>query len=458
MEKSSFKVIIVGCSITGMTLGHCLDRAGIDYVILEKHENIFAEPGVSLGLMPNGSRILEQLGIYSGVDEIYEPIHKIYQFLPDGFGLPFCVIARQHFLQVLYAKFEDKSRIHMSKKVVEISHGKSNVSVTAADGTTYEGDLVVGADGIHSAVRSEMWRIGNSEQAGFITETEKSELSAEFACVFGVCKAVPGQGRWEHILRYNEGFCFMFFPATGTDVFFNVIYKLKQKYKYPNIPRFTQDDAFKVCESVGDFPVWKDIKFRDVWEQRTSFAIVALEEHMFTNWHHRRIVCVGDSISKMTPNMGQGANTAIETVAALTNELRTLVKANHPDKPSEYELNNMLQRFNRKQFRRLTAVHGDARYVTRLEALDGAMHWIFSRYIMGHCGDVLLGNTARIVSGGKVLDFIPLTARSGKDWPPCPWQHSFGISDMIDFCKKMSIAFLIALVAVVLSAFGAGRH
>lgn len=101
MEKSSFKVIIVGCSITGMTLGHCLDRAGIDYVILEKHENIFAEPGVSLGLMPNGSRILEQLGIYSGVDEIYEPIHKIYQFLPDGYCIetdsPVKIVERQDF-------------------------------------------------------------------------------------------------------------------------------------------------------------------------------------------------------------------------------------------------------------------------------------------------------------------------------------------------------------------------
>ncbi|KFG86078.1 putative FAD-dependent monooxygenase [Metarhizium anisopliae] len=454
MEKSSFRVIIVGCSITGMTLGHCLDRAGIDYVILEKHEDIFAEPGISIGLMPNGSRILEQLGVYSKVDELYEPITKIYQYMPDGH----CIETESPgniFLNVLYSAFEDKSRIHMNKKVVEICHGKSNVSVTAADGTTYQGDLVVGADGVHSAVRSEMWRIGNSEQAGFMTEEKKSGLSAEFACVFGLCKAVPGEGRWEHIIRYNKDFCFLFFPASGTDVFFNVIYKLKQKYKYPNIPRFTQDDAIKVCESVGDFPVWKDIKFRDVWKQRTTFALVPLEEHMFRNWHYRRIVCIGDSVSKMSPNMGQGANTAIEAVAALTNQLRTLVKANHPDKPSERELNNVLERFNQKQVRRLDTVHGDARYVTRLEALDGPFHWIFARYIMGHCGDLLVGNLARIVSGGGVLDFIPLTARSGKDWPPCPLQHSFGISESIDFCKKFSIALLVALVAVIL---GVGRR
>nr|A0A0M3STX4.1 RecName: Full=FAD-dependent monooxygenase aurC; AltName: Full=Aurovertin biosynthesis cluster protein C; Flags: Precursor [Calcarisporium arbuscula]ALD83629.1 FAD-dependent monooxygenase [Calcarisporium arbuscula] len=466
MGAYSFRVIIVGGSITGMTLAHCLDRAGIDYVILEKHKDIFAEPGISIGLMPNGSRILEQLGIYSDVHALFEGIKKIYQYMPDGycietdspvnivdrFGLPFCVIDRYQFLKVLYSKFEDKSRFHMNKKVTSICHGKSDVSVTTADGETYHGDLVVGADGVHSVVRSEMWRIGNLARPGFVTEREKSELAAEFACVFGVAKAVPGQGRWEHILRYNEDFCFMFFPASGTDVFFNVIYKLNQKYVYPDIPRFTKEEGIEVCESVGDFPVWEDVKFRDIWAQRIAFTCVPLEEHMFKNWHHRRIICVGDSVSKMSPNMGQGGNTAIESAAALTNGLRKLVTSNYPDKPSERQLSNTLETFNRNQFKRLNTVHGDARYVTRLEALDGTLKRVFARYVMGHCGDLLVGNLARIVAGGGVLDFIPLTARSGKDWPPCPWQHSWGISESIDFCKKFAVASLIVLIVVLARA------
>ncbi|KAM3064986.1 hypothetical protein ACMFMF_011457 [Clarireedia jacksonii] len=439
----NFKVIIVGGSTTGMTLAHCLDRAGIDYIVLEKHQDIFAEPGISIGLMPNGSRILEQLEIYSDVDELYQPIQKIYQF-----GLPFCVIERQQFLDVLYSKFEDKSRIHKKKKVVEICQGRSDVSVTTTDGTTYHGDLVVGADGVHSIVRSEMWRIGNLEQPGFVTEEEKSELSAEYGCVFGVSNAVPGENRWEHIIRYNENFCFLFFPANGTDLFFNVIYKLKQRSRYPNIPRFTQGEAIEVCESVADFPVWNNVKFGDIWEQRLDFALVPLEEHLFRKWHHRRIICVGDS---MSPNMGQGANTAIEAVAALTNSLRTLINANYPDKPSERELNNMLETFNQKQVKRLDTVHGDSQFVTRLEALDGTIKWIFARYVMAYCGDLLVGNLARIVEGGGVLDFIPLTVRSGKDWPPCPWQSSWGISESIDFCKKFVMSVSIVLVAIVVA-------
>lgn len=204
----------------------------------------------------------------------------------------------------------------MNKKVTEISHGRSDVSVKTADGATYTGNLVVGADGVHSTVREEMWRLGSLNQPDFVTEEVKSGeqtmrffpigllltfqgLSAEYGCVFGVCKAPPGQDRWEHIIRYNQDFCFLFFPATGTDIFFNVIFKFKRKYRYPNIPRFSKADAVKICESVVDFPVWNNIKFGDLWEQRLKFALVPLEEHMFKNWHYRRIVCLGDSVSKV---------------------------------------------------------------------------------------------------------------------------------------------------------------
>ncbi|KAL4800038.1 FAD/NAD(P)-binding domain-containing protein [Aspergillus venezuelensis] len=414
VQKAPFRVIIVGGSIAGLTLAHCLERAGIDYVVLEKHVDIFAEPGISIGLMPNGPRILEQLGIYADVDKLYQPIKKIYQCFPEGFcletdspgnilmvwyrfGLPFCVIERQLFLDVFFAKFKDKSRIHLGAKVAEVCHTSSGVSVQIVDGTTYTGDLVVGADGVHSIVRSEMWRIGNAEQLGFISEK----------CVLGVCKAPPRQDRWEHIVRYNQDFCFLFFPATGTDIFFNVIYRLKRKSHYPNIPRFSEAEAIQVCKSVADFPVWNGVKLGDLWAQRTRVVPVPLEEHMYKNWHYRRIVCIGDSVSKMSPNLGQGANTAMECAA-----------------PLERSLNCMLEDFNQKQFKRLLSVHGDAQFVTRLEALDGWSLRVFARHVMRYLGDLLVANLSRIVAGGSVLNFVPLTVRSGKDWPPCPLQNS----------------------------------
>lgn len=72
-QTSQMKVVIVGGSIAGLTLAHCLSRYGIDYIILERHHDIAPQVGASVSLMPNGSRILDQLGMFDAVSENIEP-------------------------------------------------------------------------------------------------------------------------------------------------------------------------------------------------------------------------------------------------------------------------------------------------------------------------------------------------------------------------------------------------
>lgn len=62
--KENFKVIISGGSMAGLALANVLERFGIDFVVLEAHSQIAPEVGASLSLLPNGFRILDQLGIY----------------------------------------------------------------------------------------------------------------------------------------------------------------------------------------------------------------------------------------------------------------------------------------------------------------------------------------------------------------------------------------------------------
>lgn len=72
-QTSQMKVVIVGGSIAGLTLAHCLSRYGIDYIILERRHDIAPQVGASVSLMPNGSRILDQLGMFDAVSENIEP-------------------------------------------------------------------------------------------------------------------------------------------------------------------------------------------------------------------------------------------------------------------------------------------------------------------------------------------------------------------------------------------------
>lgn len=82
---TSFKVIIVGGSVSGLTLAHCLDRLGVDFEIFERNEHIAPQLGASVGILPNGARILDQLGLFDDIEEHIEPLEFARIRYPDGF-------------------------------------------------------------------------------------------------------------------------------------------------------------------------------------------------------------------------------------------------------------------------------------------------------------------------------------------------------------------------------------
>lgn len=86
MDHSGFKVIIVGGSITGLTLAHCLKRANIDHVVLERRQEIAPQEGASIGIWPNGGRVLDQLGLYNELESSTEALDVMHVSYPDGFS------------------------------------------------------------------------------------------------------------------------------------------------------------------------------------------------------------------------------------------------------------------------------------------------------------------------------------------------------------------------------------
>lgn len=75
-------------------------------------------------------------------------------------------------LQVLYDNIKDKTKVLTKKRVKDVELSDDSVTVHTIDGSSYSGDVLVGADGIHSTVRNEMWRIANKEAPGWIPSTE----------------------------------------------------------------------------------------------------------------------------------------------------------------------------------------------------------------------------------------------------------------------------------------------
>jgi 2-polyprenyl-6-methoxyphenol hydroxylase-like FAD-dependent oxidoreductase len=67
---NGFRVIIVGGGLAGLTLANSLERAGIDYLLLEARPMIDPAVGASMGFMANGNRILDQLDCYEDIVDL----------------------------------------------------------------------------------------------------------------------------------------------------------------------------------------------------------------------------------------------------------------------------------------------------------------------------------------------------------------------------------------------------
>jgi 2-polyprenyl-6-methoxyphenol hydroxylase-like FAD-dependent oxidoreductase len=89
------------------------------------------------------------------------------------------VLERREFLQILYDQLPDKSYIKTSSGVKAIKEIPGGVEVTLTNGDVETGDIVLGADGVYSMVRSIMWEQANKAQPGLITVQEKT---SEYVC------------------------------------------------------------------------------------------------------------------------------------------------------------------------------------------------------------------------------------------------------------------------------------
>lgn len=89
MAHPAFKVVIVGGSVTGLTLAHCLEALGIEYTLLERRPAVVVQEGASIAVMPNGGRILDQLGLFDAIFDRVVPLDVADAYLPQQNGFYF---------------------------------------------------------------------------------------------------------------------------------------------------------------------------------------------------------------------------------------------------------------------------------------------------------------------------------------------------------------------------------
>uniref|UniRef100_A0A0B7KJ93 FAD-binding domain-containing protein n=1 Tax=Bionectria ochroleuca TaxID=29856 RepID=A0A0B7KJ93_BIOOC len=333
-DKSNFKVVIAGGSITGLTLANMLQLYGIDFVILEAWHEMTPQVGASIGMLPHGNRILDQLGLYEKVLELCPPLDSmhfrdhtgkiIHEFkgmngsMHERHGYPITFLDRQMVLKVLYENVKDKSKVLSSKRVNKVEMTDSGVIVKTVDGSTYEGDILIGGDGIHSTVRSEMWRIANLELPGWIPDNEKQSVPCDFGCVFGISNPCQGiePGAFNSIFRKHQSYIVIGGPKGRVYWFF--FFKLPARLHGDDIPKYSEQDHDQVLKEAENNNITPSLKFRDLLNRKISSVLVPLQEYVFRQWHYKRIITIGDSAHKV--NIHFRSQRAVATRMTMLND------------------------------------------------------------------------------------------------------------------------------------------
>lgn len=151
--------------------------------------------------------------------------------------------------------------------------------------------------------------------------------------------------------------------------------------KADEIPRYTKADAEAFARKIENFHITTELTFDDLWKNRDTYTLVPTEEAQMKRWSWGRIACVGDGVHKVTPNMGAGGNAAMETAAALANELKKMVDTAEKGKPSYETIKARLGDYQKIRDFRMTAVSKAANGLTRIHALATFKDKLFAFWV-----------------------------------------------------------------------------
>ncbi|KAL1798109.1 hypothetical protein ACET3X_002146 [Alternaria dauci] len=376
MSNTPFKVIVVGGGPAGLTAAHALHLANIDFVVLERNDDVAVDVGASLVLGPQSMRFMQQLGLLDKLLSIGQKMMKNKSFTREGtkfndgtsiqlirenFGMELIAFHRAELVRALLDGLPESARqkYHLSQKVVDITTSETGVTVTCENGKTYSGSMVIGADGVHSQTRKIMHR-----------------LSAESKCLWSNFPRPCAAGQGTDTQSKDRSVMFL----TGRDRGWIFLYE-KLPEPTQESPRYTKADRDEFAASFADWPVNEDFTVKDVHNSETA-GMSNLEEGILEHWSLERIVLAGDSCHKFTPNAGLGFTNGIQDIALLCNLLHDAVSSSGGSNMSEDALQRLFLEYQTTRKEELAFEWGVSSATTRGHAWANPIYWFFYRFLM----------------------------------------------------------------------------
>ncbi|MGB0411495.1 MAG: FAD-dependent oxidoreductase [Pikeienuella sp.] len=319
------RAVICGGGIAGLTTALCLTARGWDAVVLEQAPKI-TEVGAGIQLSPNGFRVLAALGLGDEVRRVsYEPeiiemrmgvSGRRLMSIPmkaianDRWGAPYLQVHRADLIDVLRNALIAKSPGAVQTGTTVTGYRQSDNRVCAATNHgEIEGDLLIGADGIHSAVRTTMLGAekprftGNVAWRAVVPRDQIHNIdNPPGACIWA------GEGRHAVTYPLRRGELINFVGIVEHDAW--------RSESWTALGR--REDA------TADFSGWHPLIQVLIERADAHFRWALHDRAPLARWSEGNAVLVGDACHPMLPSLAQGACQAMEDAWVLAD---TVTKA-----------------------------------------------------------------------------------------------------------------------------------
>jgi salicylate hydroxylase len=305
------RIAIIGGGIGGLTAALAMQRRNLDVVVYEQAAQI-GEIGAGITLSPNAIKAYRALGIEDRIAEIgFESDAQLVREWDSGkiisqvprkgiyektFGAPYLSLHRADLVELLRRQLPDRM-FRLGARCVAVETGATSARARFADGSEIEADIIVGADGIHSAVRRSLFGSQAPRFTGCVCWRGLVPLD-KFPPGLISTDLTMYMGPRQHVIHYmvRGGNVVNFVAHVETDA-------------------WTGESWTQECdrsEVMDTFAGWHPPLLQLLGASERYYKWALYDRDPVERWSKGRATLLGDAAHAMLPYIGQGACMAIE--------------------------------------------------------------------------------------------------------------------------------------------------
>ncbi|WP_194725028.1 FAD-dependent monooxygenase [Noviherbaspirillum malthae] len=308
------RILIAGAGIGGLTAALSLLKRGYDVQVCEQAAEL-REVGAGLQLSPNGLRALYQLGVGDNLKALAsEPEGKEIRLWNTGqnwklfdlgktsvadYGYPYFTIYRPDLHKVLAdaVRKVKSDAIMLGAQCTGFEKSADAVTLKLENGNELRGDVLIGADGVHSNVRAQLFGSDKPSFSGMLAwrgVIPMARLPERLRRPVGTNWVGPGA----HVIHY---------PLHGGTLMNFVGIVERDDWQ---VESWTQKGSHEECH--GDFKGWHEDVHELISHVDTPYKWALMARPPLMQWSEGRVTLLGDACHPTLPFLAQGAVMAIE--------------------------------------------------------------------------------------------------------------------------------------------------